>query len=440
MKKYLIAAAFALLSCLPVHAQWQTPNHSVPVGRGAGVIGFGNVAPGTSGFPLLSQGGSTDPAYGKLANGGIATGGSDTVKGSIDGSTVSDLPLPNCPSQFLTYSTATHLFSCAGVSSAAPQGYLTPCQISVGSPVTGCTAGFISPTSDVTSVTNLYYEPAAGNQIPIWSGSAMVQTTFGELTLATPASRLANTLYDVCVFSNAGVVTPVFSVAWSASGAGAGSRGSGAGTAQITQTQGVWVNAVQISGVNGGSTFTIPASQCTIVATVFIDSVAGQVTFHRAYGQSRKWAVWNFYNQQPLYLKAGDATASWTYSTNTVRSSDAAAANSLTVVAGLPVPYNFEFTQKLQTQQNLTNNGSAQIGIGYNSVTVFSGKTGSAQPSGTNTNLMVQVSDAFAKFMTTATAPGIQTISALETAPNIGANSTFFGTEAFMLLTAAWQG
>src|SRR6185369_459996 len=38
------------------------------------------------------------------------------------------------------------------------------------------------------------------------------------------------------------------------------------------------------------------------------DSSAGQVTCHRAWGQSRKWGVWSAYNRQPLYLKAGDST------------------------------------------------------------------------------------------------------------------------------------
>lgn len=67
MKKF--AAAFALfLSCASADAQWQTPNHSVPFGRGVGVTGFGNATPttGTSGFPLLSQGPSNDPLFGPL--------------------------------------------------------------------------------------------------------------------------------------------------------------------------------------------------------------------------------------------------------------------------------------------------------------------------------------------------------------------------------------
>jgi microcystin-dependent protein len=67
MKKLLFVAALAAaalaVAAVPVDAQWQTPNHSVPVGRGAGNIGFGNAAPGTAGLPFVSNGASADPSF-----------------------------------------------------------------------------------------------------------------------------------------------------------------------------------------------------------------------------------------------------------------------------------------------------------------------------------------------------------------------------------------
>lgn len=62
----LCVAAFLLLGSAPVQAQWQTPNHSTPTGRGAGVIGFGSVGPCNSGVPILGAGASADPACGAL--------------------------------------------------------------------------------------------------------------------------------------------------------------------------------------------------------------------------------------------------------------------------------------------------------------------------------------------------------------------------------------
>jgi hypothetical protein len=113
MKMFRFAALLvAILAAAPAAAQWATPNHSVPIGRGLGVIGQGSAGPGTLNLPLLGQGASADPVFAQVPNGGIAPGAIDTVKGSIDGVNASDMALLNCANQFLTYSTATHLFSC----------------------------------------------------------------------------------------------------------------------------------------------------------------------------------------------------------------------------------------------------------------------------------------------------------------------------------------
>ena len=52
-----------LLAVAPASAQWQTPNHSVPIGLGAGVTGFGSAAPGASGGVLTSNGPAADPSF-----------------------------------------------------------------------------------------------------------------------------------------------------------------------------------------------------------------------------------------------------------------------------------------------------------------------------------------------------------------------------------------
>jgi hypothetical protein len=75
-----LVAFFAL--CTPAAAQWQTPNHSVPIGRGVGATGFSSAVPGAAGMPFTSNGPGTDPSfrpaivnqvtpemYGALANG-----------------------------------------------------------------------------------------------------------------------------------------------------------------------------------------------------------------------------------------------------------------------------------------------------------------------------------------------------------------------------------
>lgn len=59
----LLAALALVFITLPAYAQWQVANHAVPIGKGAGVIGFGSAAPATAGQVLLDQGAAANPAF-----------------------------------------------------------------------------------------------------------------------------------------------------------------------------------------------------------------------------------------------------------------------------------------------------------------------------------------------------------------------------------------
>lgn len=75
--KYIRTVAifiYIVLVSWPAYGQWQTPNHSVPVGRGVSVMGFGNAAPGAAGLPFVSNGASSDPSFQLL---GYAGGGTN---------------------------------------------------------------------------------------------------------------------------------------------------------------------------------------------------------------------------------------------------------------------------------------------------------------------------------------------------------------------------
>lgn len=326
-----------------------------------------------------------------------------------------------------TGSTSTAVWTAINASAAtptvaSPQGYLTPTS------ATPVIAG------DVTAATAIYYTPFVGNLIPIYNGSRMVPTEFTELTLTLASQHALSTFYDVFVFSNAGVLTLVTGPAWSTMTAGAGARGTGAGTTQLTRLNGYWVNAVSMTGRNGSTTYTVAANLGTYVGSIFVDGTAGQVTCHRAYGQSRKWGVWNAYNRQRIALQLGDATGSWVYSTNTIRQSRADATNVATVFAGLP-----EEMFAVRAQQGVqldTNNGSAAIiGVGVNSTTAISGKRGflngmTVAPS--------PIADITAEHVVMP-AIGIQNINFLESG-NGTTQTTFRGGSTTMRLVAEWRG
>lgn len=313
----------------------------------------------------------------------------------------------------------------------APQGYLN---------LVG--GGSTIQTADVVGTSAVFYTPSIGNQVPVWNGAAFVQRTFPELTLTlTGAAHQANNIYDIFVFNNNGTTAIVTGPAWTASGAGAGNRGTGAGTTQIARINGIWVNSVAIVGTNGVSTFNIAANAATYVGSLFIDGVAGQVSAYVSYGQNRKWSVWNAYNRQTIYLKSGDGTASWTYSTNAFRPSNGNAANSLTVFQGLPEErYDLKFNQQF-TALAASNTVIGSVGIGYNSVGVASGFGPSSRgwgliTSGTTITLSGGMTAAFLQ----VPALGIQLITSLELGVTVTGTLTFFGSEANMVLSAQWKG
>ena len=337
-----------------------------------------------------------------------------------------------------TGSSSTAVWTAVNATTAAavvptPQGYLTPVS---GTPII---------TTDSVAATVVYYTPYIGNLVPIYNGATFVPTVFTELTMTLSASQAANGIYDLFVFSASGVPTLAVGPAWTTATAGAGARGTGAGTTQLTRISGFLVNAVSMTARNGATTYSVAANQATYVGSLSMDSSAGQVTCHRGYGQTRRWSVWNAYNRTPVYLKAGDPTASWTYGTNTTRQSNAAAGNTLCLFNGLIEEFaNITFNQDAQIALPTATpqSGGVQIGIGINSTTVMTGEIGYVNL-GSNVGAAgaLQVSDrnsmaARYSYMPTL---GINNINSLEIAQSANSTNTIYGTETDMILQAVWR-
>ncbi|MCK1693837.1 hypothetical protein [Bradyrhizobium sp. 144] len=102
------AALALVLSATSVFAQeaGTVSNHAIPIGKGPGVTGYASLPPGSSGLPVVSNGASSNPSYQALGAAGLATnsvtnakinpGSANTFKGSLDGSTTSDIALTAC--------------------------------------------------------------------------------------------------------------------------------------------------------------------------------------------------------------------------------------------------------------------------------------------------------------------------------------------------------
>lgn len=290
--------------------------------------------------------------------------------------------------------------------------------------------------ADETAKTAVFYTPYQGNQIPIPNGTSLALNIFSELTLTLNGTNyIAGNIYDVFVSLNPsdGVTVIIGSgPAWTTATPGSCERGTGAGTTEIALLNGIYVNNNAITLRNNATTYSVALNSAIYVGSIFIDTTNGQLNCHVSYGTSRKWDVWNAFNRVPIYLKGGDITSTWTYATASYRSSNNAAANNLTIFSGLAEEnYNLKFDQYLN---NSNGSGTPGIAIGFNSVTVASGKVGQILQNGT-----AQVSSEMKAEYLTSGSLGINTISALEIGSTTG-TPTFNGTETHMVLSAIWRG
>ena len=315
-----------------------------------------------------------------------------------------------------------------------PQGYLT-----VIPEATDALNPF--PSSDQSAKTAVYYRPDVGNLIPISDGTNFQVRIFSQLTLTLVANHLADTIYDVFVFDDSGTMRIATGPAWNTITHGSGARGTGAGTTELSRLKGLIVNTNQLTVRNGSSTYTMNALCGTYVGTILIDGSAGQVTCHTSYGQSRKWGIWNPYNQREIKLKAGTSTASWTYSTQTWRAANGESANSIAYVTGL--------ADRIATARYIQNVGASgtssiqrtnSFAIGWNSTTSPSGKRGIGRLGEAGGTATIRADfDLVAEYFPVA-AIGAQTVSALEINTDGVGSLTMAGQETGMLLTVAFWG
>lgn len=394
---------------------------------------------------------TADPVYGPdLLSSIVAKVGSGSPSGLVAGTAGSSGVLPT---MFWDYTNAI-LYVCTTTGTTLTAVW-TAINAAAATPVVTVPQGYLTPTSatpvivtSASAATAVYYTPFVGNLVPIYSGLRFVPTEFTELTLTLHSSHAINTIYDVFAFSNSGVLTLVTGPAWSNSASATGARGTGAGTTQLSRINGYWTNTVAITGRNGSSTYSVSANLGTYLGSVLIDGTAGQVTCNRAWVAGARWGVWNAYNRQPVYVKGGDATATWTYnSTFVARPSNNSASNGVKVFCGLAEePTQVTFQQYLTTTTNAAQTSSdvqPVISIGWNSTSSASGTVGTVGGTisvGASTVALGTRGNALASY----NAPpvlGMVDVYPLEA----GATSTngamvFSGTEQYMALCARWRG
>jgi hypothetical protein len=198
-------------------------------------------------------------------------------------------------------------------------------------------------TSDVTGATTIYAAPYKGNSISLYNGTSWVMRTSAQFSLAL-GTLSNNTNYDVFCYDNSGTPTLEF-VAWT--------NDTTRATA-LTYQDGVLVKT-------GATTRRYMGTFRTTSTTTTEDSVT-------------KRFVYNYSNRVRRDLFKTDSTASWTYTTATLRQANAAAANQVEAIQGVA-----EDTIEIQVSA-AAKNTSAPVGlssgIGIDSTTVNSSLIG----------------------------------------------------------------
>ena len=295
-------------------------------------------------------------------------------------------------------------------------------------------------SSDQTGKSVIYYTPDQYGAFPIIKNGVIRPVYFSDdLQLTMTSAFTGSGIFDLFGVERGGRGVMVAGTAWSVATAGSGARGTTPGQTELIRVAGMSVNRWGMPGLSAENATYIEPMEGRYLGSVFIDSSAGQTSCHVSYGQSRKWGLSNADNRRDIILKAGDSTASWTYSTNTARASNNSSANSLTVFCGLADEE--IVTRVIQRCQLLTSAsliGINTVGIGWNVTNAFSGKVGivgNALNGGTN---ITTQGDAVGEYIA-APSLGLNTVTSLEQSPNAGGGNTYFGTETNMVLSAKWR-
>lgn len=276
-------------------------------------------------------------------------------------------------------------------------------------------------SSDQAAKTAVYYTPYTGNLVPVPNsdGTDFQTKEFSQLQLdLNDPGHVADTLYDVYIYDDSGTTSIATGPAWTTSTAGSGDRGTGAGTAEITRLKGLYVNANSMTVRNGATTDTVDANEGIYVGTILIDGTAGQVTCHVSAGQSRVWGVWNAFNRTIASIKVYDATASWTYNTDSVwRVANNDSTNIASLACGLQEEW-VDCQYHCVAESNGVGGGKPRVSIGVNGSTSPQGVAGRGT-SVANQEIMLIAKHHLTPFI------GLSTLSPIEIHEGASATSTF---------------
>jgi hypothetical protein len=164
------------------------------------------------------------------------------------------------------------------------------------------TSGLPVTVTDVVAAATLYFTPYSGNYITLYVAGAWVLYSFSELSLSVPA--VATQVYDVFVYSNAGVPT-MYLLAWSSD------------TSRATPL--VLQNGIYV--LSGSPQYRYVGTFRTIASGQTEDSIANRF-------------VWNYYNRVQRTMQVL-LSGSFTYALPAIRQANGSTTYQLNLVVGI---------------------------------------------------------------------------------------------------------
>jgi hypothetical protein len=232
------------------------------------------------------------------------------------------------------------------------------------------TTGVPVLTSTVSGAGTVYFTPYGGATVPVWDGSAWVDTAFTErsqaLTDATksPAAAGANSNYDLFVWNDGGTLRCTRGPAWSSDT----SRGTGAGTTELQTVGGYLCNKVAITNGPGAGAGLYVGS----VRTNGSSTVDWTLGTSAAGGGAASLGVWNQFNRVEILTRVQDSNAGWAYTTASWRSADNSTTNRISAVFG-GTDESHEASYTCVMAQSGANTTTTYVGIGVDSTSSPSG-------------------------------------------------------------------
>ena len=249
--------------------------------------------------------------------------------------------------------------------------------------------GVAISTSDRSSQGTIYYTPFAGSNISLYDGTRWKLYRFTECSLALTATSGSN--YDVFLYDNSGTLTLELSAAWTSATARNDALTTQDGVyVKSGATTRRWLGTIRASGSN-----------------VTEDSVT-------------KRFVWNAENRVDRPVRRYEGTASWNYSTATIRQANGSTSNQVAWVCGLAGAS--VLSARLIGASNSSATDSGYICFGVDSTTAFHADAIGQQAAAPN-NVFLQYTSAIDH----ASALGYHYAAWLEKA-GAGGTMTWYGT------------